>query len=506
MTRLTDEVPLAVDRSDLIRRVRGVLDGAGFTEKGIYERFGVEEVGRLSLGALDGPRLLWRTREEDPLSTLLRLFLIEVPVDRGALERAIAPMDPADWAELGLITLDGTRARGAVAMRPSESLILAHDRSFPEGGKRPDFVLGVTGTTLSLSEVTIRLPSRRTLDLGSGSGFLALKAAAHSEQVVASDCNARAVSMARFNILLNGFSNIEAVEGDLFEPVGDAPFDLIVSNPPFVISPENQLRFRDSGLRGDEICERIIRAAPGHLAEGGYFQALCNWARFKGSDWRERLLGWLAESGCDAHIIQISTQSVDAYANHWLRQTEIADRDRFAEAFDRWIAYYEQLGIEAIDNGLITLRRRTGDTNWIRIEMDRRENRPNGAAIQARFAAEDMLHRIGDPRRLLEERLCCRPQLRLVQHLKPNDTGWLVDEARCILGAGLAFEGPMDQSVFHLLTLCRGHQPLSAILSQVAALTGQNLDERLPAWLKTVTSLIHQGFLVPAGESLPGQE
>ena len=201
--------------------------------------------------------------------------------------------------------------------------------------------------------------------------------------------------MTRFNAQLNGVDNVEAAAGDLFDPAGDEPFDLIVSNPPFVISPENRCSSATAGWRGDAICERIVRAAPEHLAEGGYFQMLCNWARIRGQDWRERLLGWIADSGCDVQIIHTATYPIDVYANHWLRQTDLADQDRFGEAFDRWVAYYEKLGIEAIDNGLITLRRRSGGSNWVRFEMDRRENHPNGTAILASFAAQDLLERIG---------------------------------------------------------------------------------------------------------------
>ena len=45
-----------------------------------------------------------------------------------------------------------------------------------------------------------------------------------------------------------------------------------------------------------------------------------------------------------------------------------------------------------------------------------------------------------------------------------------------MLGKGLEFEGRLDQAMFHVLTLCRGQQPLSAVLAQAAARTGQSLD------------------------------
>ena len=139
--------------------------------------------------------------------------------------------------------------------------------------------------------------------------------------------------------------------------------------------------------------------------------------------------------------------------------------------------------------------------------MDQRENHPNGTAILASFAAQDLIERLGgNPRAWLESKLRCRPQLRLVQKLKPGDPGWMVDEARCMLGDGLEYIGQVDQAVFHMLTLCRGQQPLSAVLPRVAALTGQDLDERLPAWLDAVKGLVQQGFLLPAEQPSPADD
>ena len=90
------------------------------------------------------------------------------------------------------------------------------------------------------------------------------------------------------------------------------------------------------------------------------------------------------------------------------------------------------------------------------------------------FAAQDLLERIGeDPQDLLDLRLRCRPELRMVQQLEPSDSGWVVENAQCMLGKGLEFEGRLDQAVFHVLTLCRGQLPLSAVLAQAAARTGQ---------------------------------
>src|SRR5262249_34234103 len=160
-------------------------------------------------------------------------------------------------------------------------------------------------------------------------------------------------------------------------------FDLILSNPPFVVSPEGDVLFRDSGLVGDEICERIIRRAPAHLVEGGFAQVLCNWVRIAGRGWLERLTGWFDDSGCDVWVTRAVSMHPADYAQQWLGQLDLASKDQFIERFDRWMAYYDRLGIEAIDFGLINLRRRTAGRNWILVDTDRRLNHPNGVGILA---------------------------------------------------------------------------------------------------------------------------
>jgi hypothetical protein len=94
-------------------------------------------------------------------------------------------------------------------------------------------------------------------------------------------------------------------------------------------------------------------------------------------------------------------------------------------------------------------------------------------------------------------------EVRVSQRLGPTESGWMVERADCILGAGPRFEGEFNPLFFHLLTLCRGHLPLSAVLSQVACRLGQDEKAIRAECLDAVRSLVVQGFLQPAnpGES-----
>src|SRR5262249_33851605 len=149
-------------------------------------------------------------------------------------------------------------------------------------GARDDFVLGVSNSSALLAHTVVPVPARHVLDLGTGCGILALLASAQSERVDATDKNARAVAFAAFNARLNGIGNVVCPTGSLFEPVAGRRFDLIVSNPPYVISPRLRYLFADSGVRGDEFCRELIRRAADFLEEGGYCQVMANWAHRAG--------------------------------------------------------------------------------------------------------------------------------------------------------------------------------------------------------------------------------
>ena len=102
----------------------------------------------------------------------------------------------------------------------------------------PDHVLGISSAATSLAQLTVREPVARALDLGTGCGVQALHLAAHAQQVVATDVNKRALELTRFNAELNAVADrIEVREGSFFDPVAGELFDLVATNPPFVISP-----------------------------------------------------------------------------------------------------------------------------------------------------------------------------------------------------------------------------------------------------------------------------
>jgi release factor glutamine methyltransferase len=123
---------------------------------------------------------------------------------------------------------------------------------------------------------------RRVADLGTGSGAVAL-ALAHERprwRIVATDTSAAALAVARANAARLGLTQVEFREGSWFEPLGDAPFDLLLSNPPYVAADDPALegpavRYEPRlaltpGADALACLGVLAHGAPPHLAPGGW--------------------------------------------------------------------------------------------------------------------------------------------------------------------------------------------------------------------------------------------
>jgi SAM-dependent methyltransferase len=486
----------AFDDDDDYRRVRDTLAAAGYDDRGVTEVLGT------SMSSLVDKKLavlLRRTGGGTPLETLIRLFILGVRVDTAPARAALAPMAPAWWAEHGLVTLEGDEVEGTVQLRCYQGLVVAFDFHRRHGAAlRPDYVMGISASSLTLAGLTIRRANGAALDLGTGSGFQAFLAAQHSERVVATDRNPRAAEMASFNARLNGLDRVEVREGDLFEPVAGETFDLVVSNPPFIVSPDNIFYFLHSGRTGDEVCRAIAREVPAVLTDGGICQFLANWAVVDGEDWRDRLAGWMEGTGCDALVLRRGSTAPDEYAAIWIENE--SGEAGFASSFEAWMDYYDGLGVEAIDSGLITMRKSSGShVPWFRAD-DSPDTMtfPAGEEILHRFEAEDFLAAHPGDDDLLSVAFQVSPDVRLDQRSGPGEDGWMMQAAQLRRIEGLHWSGNVDIDGAFLLARCDGTRPMAALLADLAEAVGPDAQELATSWPATVRRLVECGFLVPA--------
>jgi release factor glutamine methyltransferase len=123
-------------------------------------------------------------------------------------------------------------------------------------------------------EVARRGPGARVLDVCTGSGVVGVSAALAGARVTSVDVSRRAVACAWLNARLNG-TRLRAVRGDLLGPAGDAPFDVIAANPPYVPAETEELpasgpeRAWDAGRDGRVLLDRLLSEAPSRLAPDG---------------------------------------------------------------------------------------------------------------------------------------------------------------------------------------------------------------------------------------------
>ncbi len=146
-------------------------------------------------------------------------------------------------------------------------------------------------------------PRADVLDVGTGTGAVALAAARLGARVTAIDISWRAVLNAKANALLARLP-VRVRRGDLLTPVTGRSFDLILSNPPYVPAPaaacprRGPARAWDAGCDGRLVLDRICRDAPGLLKPGGVL--LLVQSELSGP---EETLRRLHAAGLDAGII-----------------------------------------------------------------------------------------------------------------------------------------------------------------------------------------------------------
>lgn len=466
-----------VDDAEGVTQLGEVLRRTEYTTDGFRRALGAAHARP---GPVHLPVYLRRMPPDEPLTTLLKLFFLgtHVPVEDAAA--ALAPLELGRLERMNVLRGSAFGVEATLEIGPVDGLLIASDPDEIAGG-RPDHTTGISGAALTLASVTIRRPVERALDIGTGSGTQALLLALHAGAVVGTDINRRALAYAAFNALLNGIENLTLREGSLFEPVAGETFDLVVSNPPYVISPDTDFLFRDSDLPGDSISGTVVGTAPRHLREGGFAEVLVNWIVPEGEHWSNPLRRWVEGSGCDALLLRNSNWDGLDYASDW-NTTLRGDPDAFSAALDRWLDHFRRLNISALAGGLVVLRKRSG-TNWV-LELDPSTARvePSGDQILRLFEAQDFVRSRTDAA-LLGERFTCSPDLVVDIRLRPRR------RARLGLERGLALRADVDERTVRLLDALDGDATLEEAL--VAAEADQK--EALAA----VRRLIELGFVVP---------
>ncbi|MGW0694657.1 DUF7059 domain-containing protein [Streptomyces sp. NPDC002738] len=495
----------APDRSP---RLREALLAAAFTADGLLDLLGAPAYAALARS--ETVPALRATRGGSPLDTLVRLFLLQRPVP---YERARAALPLAECVEDGWVIREDDEVRATVDVRPysgpeGQDWFIVSDLGCAVGGAggigshEEGVVLGVGGASSTLAGITVRTPVASALDVGAGSGIQALYASQHATRVTATDLNPRALVFTRLTLVLSGATPADLREGSLFEPVGTETYDLIVSNPPFVISPGARLTYRDGGMGGDDLCRTLVQQAGDRLNDGGYAHFLANWQHVDGEEWQDRLRSWVPR-GCDAWIVQREMQDITQYAELWLRDSgdHRTDPAQYAARYDAWLDEFEARKTKGVGFGWITLRKSeaTAENPSIVIEeWPHPVEQPLGEAVEAHFARQDYL-RTHDDAALLADHFTLAPEVMQEQVGLPGAE----DPEHVVLrqNRGMRRATKVDAVGAGFAGVCDGTLPAGRILDAIAQLMNEDpvlLRDRTP---QAIRLLVGEGFLEPAGQA-----
>ncbi len=480
-----------------------------------------------------------------PIAVLTALFMLGEPVPATALDIALPRTAAAGAAAIGLVgEPDETGCvRARVDLRPHEAVDdagevrwwVASDLGELVTGRAlaPDHVLGVGGAGLTLACLTPRTRVGTALDLGCGCGIQTLYLLRHAEHVVATDISARALAFTAFNAALAGVSVtgaadaapgsdldvdseaatspesssgsgcLELLRGSLLEPVAGRRFDLIASNPPFVLTPP---AVREAGLplmeyrdAGGPILPGLVAGLGQHLEPGAVAVMLGNWEHRGTGSWRDAVAAWVPEE-LDAWVIERELQDPVEYATMWLRDGGLAperDAEGFDAALEAWIDDFEARDVRGVGFGyLIVHRPRRPREPWCLLE----EVSTSGQGVLGPHVAEvlDVREQLAglDDEAVADLRPLLAPDVTEERHLIPGAAEPTVILLRQGGGLGRALQA--STVVAALAGVADGELSVGQVASAVAALSELNAADALALRAEMVEAARHlltTGFL-----------
>jgi SAM-dependent methyltransferase len=381
--------------------VRRLFESHGFTYQDVCQRLGIEHLYKFQTPP---PGLGIADRVATPLDALIRLFAFGLYLERELAETLLGPEGVSALEALNLLAPDPARPGavfGTSALVPLPGAMTASDRvCSPDGGnvgRAPDGVYpAFFANTLAFVDRLPETPCETMLELGTGTGFAAIRMGRWAGHVWASDVAPRSVRFAAFNVGLSGLDNITVVEGDMYAPVEGLTFDRIAIHPPYIPSLDNKYIYRDGGEDGEQIFRRAVEGLPRFLGPNGRFYAVLMASDRRGETLEQRIRKWLgpAEAAFDVMVVTDERNSVS---------DALAQNEKDAPF---WRTIWERNQTESLIYGSVLIARHGGE----RAKVDARAQAGEGFGWRHLDGLLDWEIRVRQPgaeQMLLE----CRPRI-----------------------------------------------------------------------------------------------
>lgn len=380
----------AFTQRSALAEIRNSIVAAGYRAETICSLLGVTTLAQIQPTHLHYYDL-YRLPKND-LSDLIRLFLLRGSLPREHLVALFGESGCDVLIDLGILIPRKQEWASRVDLYAIDELILATDHRYmllDEDRLDESPVMYIGLDSLGLVHTAPRHPVNETLDLCTGSGVQALAASRYSRRVIGVDTNPRAIRFARFNAQLNGITNVEFRRGDLYEAVPGTECDIILANPPFVPSPNENLTFRDGGPRGDLVLERIVTGAPRHLRPLGRLHIVTDLADL--GSFEATLNRWW--QGGPAHKLILQTADRDeilfsvAHSHHPFNQTF----EEYNEEITRWVENFRAAGLRTVNFGYILMERLAEGPGAYCARVIHNPNLPIHEQVKGHFSQQALL-------------------------------------------------------------------------------------------------------------------
>lgn len=549
----------AVPRIDSVwpAQLRVALEGLEYTQPGLKALWGPDvDHGLLTNDA--APALWFARTSSASLAVVARLFLLADTVPTASAEDALgADLVSALQAAGLLVPADAGEPRSGDPSpgeysEESERLLVSSVSIAPyslpvgvprlAGRRKPDtlylasdfgtltrpevldgdFVLGLGGAGRTLIEITRREAVTTAADIGTGCGIQALALALHADTVIATDISERALEFTRLNAQINGIDNIETRQGSLLEPLRGQTVDLLVTNPPFVITPQaarGQFEYRDGGMPGDQLMRSLVRDIPQHLADGGQAALLGNWevgqpdaeagpaawhkdAQNEAASADEAAVGSAAAGQTSLMVIEREQLSPTAYAHTWIRDGGVV---RASEKWNAdtaaWLNDFASRGVEQISFGWVRFKRNAGGEPVVAAHRVSGPLGANAAGVAAfldtRMAMLEWLAGAEDSE-IADTAFVRGSDIVEHRHYTPGSENPSVIEMA--QGTGFGQTLTVDTALAAFIGVADGTMTLRTVAGALAALLEVDSDKLCQQLVEQVRDILPLGFVYPVLE------